>query len=134
MSRLLTLADVRPLMSEMFPDVDDENQRYEHPMTAVGIVLLSAVFLESIDMKRLATFTGFSLAFIGAIALNMVNNRLWRAGRYDYSAWLLFGELIDPDQLWNHVEIACGDMWMPGVDTEISANPCKVYWDERGGL
>jgi hypothetical protein len=121
-------------MREMFPDVDDENHRYEHPMTAVGIVLLSAAFLESIDTRRLATFTGFSRAFISAIALNMANNRLWTAARYDCSDWLVFCEVIDKDQLWDHIEIACGDMWMPEVDTEISANPCKLYWDERGGL
>jgi hypothetical protein len=54
---------LRPMMQTMFPDVENErsdNNPYEHPMTAVGIVLMSAAAIGTIDPTTLAQFTGYS--------------------------------------------------------------------------
>jgi hypothetical protein len=45
MSKLFTLADLRLVMQFLYPDVEhdmDDKENYEHPMTAVGLVLLAA--------------------------------------------------------------------------------------------
>ena len=45
MSKLFGIADLWPAMQAMYPEVEDEREDdddYEHPMTAVGLILLSA--------------------------------------------------------------------------------------------
>ena len=124
-------------MHVMYPGVEDERDdkgSYEHPMTAVGIVLLSAALLGTIDARELMAFTRYSRQFVSAIALNMLNNRLWADGGYDHSSWLLEDGTMEEEELWEHIEIACGMLWMPKADTGVSAEPCDLYWDERGGL
>jgi hypothetical protein len=41
MSKRFTVADLRPIMQFLYPEVEDErgdDEPYEHPMTAVGII------------------------------------------------------------------------------------------------
>ena len=137
MCSALKAKDLRGVMHAMYPAVEDgrdDKGSYEHPMTAVGIVLLSAALLGTTQAKHLTAFTGYSVHFVSAIALNMQNNRLWTERRYDHSAWLLEDETIDAEQLWEHIEIACGMLWMSDADTSIFSDTCDIYWDERGGL
>lgn len=120
-----------------YPDVEDDRRdksSFEHRMTAVGIVLLRPALLGTTDRKQLTAFTGYSRQFVSAIALNMLNNRLWTNDRYDHSAWLLKDGTIEAERLSEHIDLACGMLWMPNATTEFSADPCEVYWDERGGL
>src|SRR5208282_6697868 len=129
--------DLQAMMHDMYPAVEDERDdylRYEHPLTAIGAVLLTAALLGSIDHEVLVTFTGYSPAFVSAISFNMNNNRLWENGCYDISAWLAEGESINHDELWNHIEIANGTMDMAAVKSSVFADPCGIYWDERGGF
>jgi hypothetical protein len=88
-SKIFTTADLQQNMEVLYPDVEDDrkHEHYEHPMTAVGIVLLSAALLETVKASSLARFTLYSCHFISAINLNMQNNKLWVDGRYDSSAW-----------------------------------------------
>ena len=91
MDKVFTVADLRPIMQVMFPAVEDErddNEKYEHPMTAVGLVLLSAAIISTTEATKLVLFTGYSRPFISAITFNMQNNQLWVGGRYDASTWL----------------------------------------------
>lgn len=137
MDGLFTLATLRPLMQAMFPEVEDErddNETYEHPMTAVGLVLLSAAIMGTSETGKLRRFTGYSSSFIAAITLNMQNNELWIDGKYDATTWLSSSGTINQRCLWDHIEIACGGLWLAGVNSHISANPCNIYWDERGGF
>jgi hypothetical protein len=135
MDSILTLADFRPFLQIMFPSVEDErdDDPYEHPMTAVGLVLMSAATMGTTEPMKLILFTGYSRAFIAAITLNMQNNQLWVDGRYDVSTWLSQDGNIDADCLWTHIEFACGDLWMPTADFDKGTDPCMVYWNERGG-
>src|SRR5215471_17850007 len=107
--RLLTLADIRPFIQTMFPSVEDDRDDdgpYEHPMTAVGLVLMSAATMGTTEPMKLILFTGYSRAFIAAIALNMQNNQLWLDDRYDVLNWLSQDGKIDADCLWTHIEFA----------------------------
>ena len=134
MDKVFTVADLRPIMQVMFPAVEDErddNEKYEHPMTAVGLVLLSAAIISTTEATKLVLFTGYSRPFISAITFNMQNNQLWVGGRYDASTWLSLDGTIDAECLWTHIEVACGDQWMPAADPDVAADTCMVYWDER---
>jgi hypothetical protein len=123
-------------MQTMFPSVEDDRDDdapYEHPMTAVGVVLMSAAIMGTTEPMKLILFTGYSRAFIAAITLNMQNNHLWLDGRYGVLNWLSQDGKIDADCLWTHIEFACGNMWRPTADRASVADPCMVYWIERGG-
>ena len=104
-------------------------------MTAVGIVLLSAIILETTNIGRLVKFTGYSPGFISAISANMRHNKLWENGRYNEKHWSQWlspdGTIKDDDQFWVQIEIACGTTWQPMVDTQFALDPCHIYWDER---
>lgn len=136
MDRVLTVADFKPFMQAMFPDVEDDrddNHPYEHPMTAVGLVLMSAAAMGTTEATRLMLFTGYSRRFISAIMCNMQNNQLWVGGQYNTSGWLSSDGHIDPDRLWDQIEIACGNQWLPAADPTVAEEPCMVYWNERKG-
>lgn len=111
---------LRDLMQIMFPDVEDgraDTGTYEHPMTAVGTVLLSSAMLDMKDVRALTAFTSYSSEFVSAIVLNMLNNRLWTDTGYDHSEWLR-EDGIDLQELWQHIEMACGTMRMPNAVTD----------------
>ena len=133
MSQLFRVADLRPILQTVYPELEDErdNDGYDHPMAAVGLVLLSAAIIGTIETSELVLFTAYSRHFISAITLNMQNNKLWMEGRYDVSTWLSSDGTIDQAGFWDHIEIACGTLWQPAADSNISADTCKVYWDER---
>ena len=126
--------DIRQKLTSRFPEVNDPPET-EHPMIAVGVVLVSAIILQTTDISRLVTITGYSRSFVSAVALNMIHNTLWIAGgRVDsqHSTWFSpDGLVIDDRGFWDHIEMACGMMWMPGIDTTVALDPCEIFWDER---
>src|SRR5215469_4538292 len=77
--------NLRELMTTMYPDVDDGS---EHPMTAVGTVLLAAGIFGITDEEALVRLTGYPRPFIVAIIFNLQGNRVWTSGSYDCSEWL----------------------------------------------
>jgi hypothetical protein len=123
---IFTIADLRLVMRASLDDDDNE----EHPMCAIGVVLLCAAIMHTTDVVRLATFTCYSYSFISAIKLNMENNRLWIGGLYDARSWLSLCGTIDNEGFWEHIEIASGMLWMPDADTNIEVDSCMVYWRE----
>jgi hypothetical protein len=130
MATVLVVQDLRQLMYDKYPDESDSDET-EHPVTAAGVVLLAATFLKTTQVRSLVRFAGYSEQFISAISFNMRNNRLCTNQEYDYSKWLGEDGTIDDDELWNHIEIACGNSWMPNARTDTSMNACQVYWDEQ---
>jgi hypothetical protein len=134
MSRTLTAKDLFGMMHSIYPGIEDgrdDHDTFEHPLTAVGVVLLSAALLETIDPSFLGAFTYYSREFISAITLNMQNNKLWIEGRYDTSDWLSSTGTIHEARLWDHVEIASGTQWVPTANTQVSIDSCLLYWNER---
>jgi len=73
--------DIRVKFNLKYPDANDPPE-HEHPMVAVGIVLLSSAILGTANIEKLVKFTGYSRPFISAIAFNMENNKLWVDGQY----------------------------------------------------
>ena len=103
MSQLFRVVDLRPILQTVYPELEDDrdNDGYDHPMAAVGLVLLSAAIIRTIETRELVLFTGYSRHFILAIVLNMQNNRLWIEGRYDVSTWLSPDGTIDQARFWD---------------------------------
>ena len=104
-------------------------------MVAVGIVLLSSAILGTGDIEKLVKFTGYTREFVSAIAFNMQNNNLWVNDQFEesqYRKWFaLDGTIHDDDEFWENIQIACGTVWQPGADSDVSLDPCKIYWDEQ---
>jgi transposase len=89
-----TVEDIRSALRARYPDVDDNQFSmehsgfpHEHPLTAIGVVLISSVLLGTTDVDRLAEFTRYSKQFVRAISSNMDNSRLWKDGKYYCDAW-----------------------------------------------
>jgi hypothetical protein len=126
--------DIRRELNRKFPDVDDLPEN-EHPMTAIGVVLISAMILQSTEISRLVIFTGYSPDFISAIAFNMIHNKLWTGSGCvagEGSTWFsLDGFVREDGEFWDQIEMACGNMWMPGIGERVSRDPCRIFWDER---
>jgi hypothetical protein len=75
MDHVLTAKDLKNLMHVMYPDVEDDGDDkcdFEHPMTAVGIDLLTATLTGTIDEQALMGFTGYCRQFVSAIAPPLV--------------------------------------------------------------
>jgi hypothetical protein len=126
------IEDVRLEFNCRYPEANDPPQT-EHPMTAVGIVLISAIILGTTEISELVTFTGYSENFISAIAFNMTHNKLWVDGAYDesqFSTWLSPDRTSDDVKFWDHIEIACGNMWRLGVE-KVSFDAYKIYRAEQ---
>lgn len=63
MSRTLTANDLFGMMHSIYPDIEDgrdDRDTFEHPLTAVGVVLLSEALLETIDPSFLIASTHYS--------------------------------------------------------------------------
>jgi hypothetical protein len=130
MGMRFTVEDLRRIMRAKYPDPAEE-EGDEHPMTAVGVVLLSAAIMETTDAQTLIRFTGYGREFISAITLNMQNNRLWIDDRYDRLGWLFSDGAMDLNCFWDHIEAACGELWFPESDPTRSVDTCRTYWDEH---
>lgn len=123
-----------------YPDVDNDQFSiehsgfiHEHPMTAIGIVLISSIVLGTTEVNRLAEFTKYSKAFIRAIAVNMENSRLWQDGKYDCAGWSC-GNLLPRDEkedceFWDHIQIAEGSVWAADAESLHSEDACAVFWN-----
>jgi hypothetical protein len=64
MSELLTVADLRPILQVVYPELEDDRNAdgYDHPMAAVGLVLLSAAIIGTVEARKLVIFTGYSFS------------------------------------------------------------------------
>lgn len=132
MNKKLTVADLEKKMLDLYPHLEPEYPGHIlHALIRMGALLLGAAFLNTADLVTLICFTGYSPNFVSAIGFNMTNNKLWRDGRYDTSAWLRPDGSIDEKQFYEHVACAEGDLWMPACDNDISAQPCWIYSDEQ---
>ena len=133
MDKIFTVADLRPIMHALYAEVEDDRyyRHCEHPMTAAGLVLLSAAIFGTTDHTKLILFTGYSRQFISAISLNMENNQLWVDGQYKSWSWLSSDGKIDERGLWDHIEFGCGTERIPTCDREIVIDACALFWDEH---
>jgi hypothetical protein len=108
---------------------------HELPLIAICNVLVSAVVRGTTNIDELSDFTGYSRAFIGAIATNMGNSGLWKEDRYDANDWTPDGNPLpcndnEEREFWMHVDIAEGSHWE--TDAQFpAANPSVIFWEDK---
>lgn len=120
-------------MHDLYAEVQDDRyyRHCEHPMTATGLVLLSAAILGTTNPTKLVLFAGYSRQFISAISFNMENNQLWVNGHYQASSWLSSDGKIDERRFWDHIEFGCSTTTIPTCDKETVIDACSLFWDEH---
>ena len=99
----------------------------DHPMTAVGVVLLAAGPLGITDPQHLSQFTGYEQDFVSAIIFNLQNNKLWAEGHYDYSGWLSSDGSMKDHEFWDHIRAACGELLYNEADPDLAVSICLIY-------
>jgi hypothetical protein len=72
-----TLEEIRTAFDVRYPGVEDDQFSiecsgfsHEHPLTAIGVVLISSIVLGTSDVNRLAEFTRYDKRFLRAISAN----------------------------------------------------------------
>jgi len=130
MADKMHVTHLRKIVRALDPDSDvTAHGAIDHPIDAVQVVLLTAAILGTINVVKLASFTGYSRQFISAIALNMKNNHLWINGQYKCSEWFDPEDGINHAMFHEHNDIACGSRWKPYAEP-ISVDACQIYWTE----
>jgi hypothetical protein len=138
----MTIEEIREFMKKRYHDAEDDESAiqssghvHEHALIALGIVLLSSVALGSTDVDQLVEFTQYSRKFIGAIARNMENSRLWRDGKYD-AQWSSESNVFPRDenedrQFWDDIHVAEGTAWTHDTKSEAAEDPCATFWKDK---
>jgi len=139
---MMTAKEILQALKDRYPDPEDDQVSiqfsgyvHEHPMTAIEVVLISSIVLGTTEVNKLAEFTGYSKRFIGSIASNMENNRLWEDGTYKYEGWssgnLLPRNQHEESEFLDHVSIAEGTCWTQDAKSADSVDPCAIFWNEK---
>jgi hypothetical protein len=131
MAMNVSAEDLRQIMNTRFGKDDDGS----NPMTAAGIVLLAAGMHGITAPSELVQFTSYGRSFTSAIIFNLQNNGLWTSGHYDASSWLSPGGELNDREFWDHVSAACGELWLPEGDSNLSVDTCEIFWaNQQRGL
>ena len=136
----MTAKEIRDALEKLYPDVTDHEFNvqqsglaHEHPLIGIGVVLISAVLLETTDPVKLAHFTRYSKRFVRAVASNMQNSGLWTDGKYDTSSWYCGGLLPPQEQraFWDHVLIGEGSLSQSGADWNRIQDSGMIFWRDK---
>src|SRR5215469_12406333 len=111
---MTTAKEIRDALESSYPDVTDSEFNiaqsgfaHEHPLIAIGVVLISSIVLGTTDPVELERFTRYSKRFVRCVAGNMENSGLWKDNKNDCSEWYC-DQLIPPPEnrmFWDHVLI-----------------------------
>ena len=136
----MTAIEIREALEKCYPDVTDhefsiQNSGFahEHPLIAIGVLLVSSIVLKTTATEKLAQFTRYSERFVRAVARNMEISGLWANDKYDCSSWY-DGELVPgPEVLpfWDHVLIGEGSLWQRSTDCHLTQNSGLIFWQEK---
>jgi hypothetical protein len=99
------IAVVIRFLDQTFPEVG-----VDCPNFPVMVVLFSAALLGTANVEALCCFTGYGREYVGAIAENMANNRLWQGDQYVASGWLRDG-CLDENEFGRQIDVALGMLW-----------------------
>lgn len=75
-------------------------------------------------------FSGYPRPFIAAILFNLRGNRVLTNGSYDCSNWFYEDGAIAEQGFWDHIEAACGNLWLHEVDFD-PLDTCQIYWNNK---
>jgi hypothetical protein len=137
---MITAAEIRDVLEGCYPEVtDSEFNRehsgvaHEHPLIAIGVVLISSIVLATTDPVRLVEYTKYSERFVRAVAANMQISGLWRNDKYDCSDWQC-GQLMPAPEnraFWDHVLIGGGSLRKSGMHTQLTEDSSLIFWRDK---
>jgi hypothetical protein len=137
---MITAAEIRDLLEGCYPEVTDPDFNlehsgvaHEHPLIAIGVVLISSIALATTDPARLVEYTRYSERFVRAVAANMEISGLWRNDRYDCSDWEC-GQLMPAAEnraFWDHVLIGEGSLWNIGRHSQLTRDSGFIFWQDK---
>ena len=126
-SPLITSAEIRDALEERYPEVTDPEFNlehtgiaHEHPLIAIGVVLISSIVLATTDPVRLMEYTRYSERFVRAVAANMQISGLWKNDKYDCSDWEC-----------DHVLIGEGSLWKCGTHSQLTRHTDLIFWRDK---
>jgi hypothetical protein len=139
-SPLITSAEIRDALEERYPEVTDPEFNlehtgiaHEHPLIAIGVVLISSIVLATTDPVRLMEYTKYSERFVRAVAANMQISGLWKNDKYDCSDWEC-GQLLpslENRKFWDHVLIGEGSLWKCGTHSQLTRHTDVILWRDK---
>ena len=137
---MITAVEIRDALEERYPDVTDSEFNlehsgfpHEHPLIAIGVVLISSIVLDTTNPVRLVGYTGYSERFVRAVAANMQISGLWRDDNYDCSDWQC-GQLMPPPEnrcFWDHVLIGEGSLWKSASHSQLTRDSSLIFWRDK---
>ena len=137
---MLTAAEIRDALERRYPEVTDpefnlehSGVAHEHPLIAIGVVLISSIVLATTDAVRLVELTSYSERFVQTVAANMQISGLWRDGKYDCSDWQR-GQLMPAPEnraFWDHVLIGEGSLWKRGSHAQHTEDSGLIFWRDK---
>jgi len=137
---MLTAAEIRDALERRYPEVTDpefnlehSGVAHEHPLIAIGVVLISSIVLATTDAVRLAEYTRYSERFVRAVAANMEISGLWKKDSYDCSDWEC-GQLLPSQEnraFWDHVLIGEGSLWKSGTHSRLTRDSSLLFWRDK---
>jgi hypothetical protein len=139
--KTMAAIEIREALEKCYPDVTDlefsikhSGFAHEHPLIAIGVLLISSIILKTTAPSKLAQFTRYSERFVRAVARNMEISGLWANDRYDFSSWYR-GELVPPEnrEFWDHILIGEGSLWQRSTDCQLTQYTSLVFWADKLG-
>jgi hypothetical protein len=137
---MLTAAEIRDVLEECYPEVTDpefslehSGVAHEHPLIAVGVVLISSMVLGTTNPARLVEYTRYSDRFVRAVAANMQISGLWRDDKYDCSHWQC-GQVMPPPEnraFWDHVLIGEGSQCKSETQSQLTVDSALIFWQDK---
>ena len=126
--------EIREALEKSYPNVTDlefsiehSGSAHEHPLIAIGVLLISSIVLETTAPAKLAEFTRYSERFMRAVARNMEISGLWANDRYDCWSWSRGEHVPQPEnrEFWDHAEL-------PAPDSGHSSDGCVLECVAKG--
>ena len=134
---MMTAKEIRDALESRYLDVTDSEFNiaqsgfaHEHPLIAIGVVLISSIVLGTTDPEELAGFTRYSKRFVCCVAANMENSGLWKHNKYDFLDWHC-GELMPPPEnrmFWDHVLIGEGSLRKSEAHSQLTRDSGLIFW------
>jgi len=136
----MTAKEIRGALESRYPDVTDiefniahSGFAHEHPLIAIGVVLISSIVLGTTDPAELERFTRYSKRFVRCVAANMENSGLWKHNKYDCSEWYC-GQLVPPPEnrmFWDHVLIGEGSLRKREAHSQLTRDSGLIFWRDK---
>jgi hypothetical protein len=122
---LTDLDGIIEYLNSRYPEMGIDNACF-----AVYVIMFSALAVGTSNPFVLQRFTGYRMEFVQAVLFNLGINGLIHNGQYVTSRWLRDGR-IHNYKLWEEMEAACGNLWLPGAEKASTLDINAIEYKPR---